>query len=75
VPRFRNFILVKVKAAIAFIDNKGEFLEAPLKNFLRHFRKLNNFLQLWGLKAKKANSGLPLYRSDQNLLDRGSVLW
>jgi hypothetical protein len=75
VPRFRNSILVKVKAAIAFIDYKGGSLESPSEKFLRHFNKLNYFLQLWGLKAKKANSGLPLYRSDQNLLDRGSVLW
>ncbi len=74
MPRFRNSILAKGKATIVFIDNKGEFLDSPSKILLKQFYKLNYFQKLWGLKVKRANSELPPYRSDQNLLDRGSVL-
>jgi len=58
-----------------FIGDKGKFLDSTWQILLRYFKKLKHFPPLWKLNVERANSGIPPHRSDQNLLDRGSVLW
>jgi hypothetical protein len=74
LPRFRNSSLGKVRAAMLFSYDTGKFQDFPSKILSGHFNKLNYFPGLWGLKVERANSGIPLSQSAQNLLDRGSAL-